>query len=95
MFRVSTLSAGWPFRGRAFESVEAGIRDGLLVPGEHLPPVRELAKAAGVSPGTVAAAYRLLRSRGVTLADGRRGTRIRERAAVSGRARTRPLFRPG
>ena len=77
------------------ESVEAGIRDGLLVPGEHLPPVRELARAAGVSPGTVAAAYRLLRLRGVTLADGRRGTRIRERAAVSGRAADAAALPPG
>lgn len=68
------------------ESVEAGVREGFLAPGELLPPVRDLAAAAGVSPGTVAAAYRLLRGRGVTLGDGRRGTRIRERAAVTGRA---------
>ena len=77
------------------ESVEAGIRDGLLAPGEHLPPVRVLAATAHVSPGTVAAAYRLLRSRGVTLADGRRGTRVRERPAVSGRATDAAALPPG
>jgi len=77
------------------ESVETGLREGLLVPGEHLPPVRELAATAGVSPGTVAAAYRLLRSRGVTLADGRRGTRIRERVTVSGRATDAAALPPG
>jgi DNA-binding transcriptional MocR family regulator len=77
------------------ESVEAGLREGLLVPGEHLPPVRELAAAARVSPGTVAAAYRLLRSRGITSADGRRGTRIRERPAVSGRAADAADLPPG
>jgi DNA-binding transcriptional MocR family regulator len=77
------------------ESVEAGARDGFLVPGERLPPVRELAASAGVSPGTVAAAYRLLRARGVTLGDGRRGTRIRERAPATGRAADAAELGPG
>ncbi len=77
------------------ESVENGVREGLLVPGEHLPSVRDLAASARVSPGTVAAAYRLLRARGITLGDGRRGTRIRERSAVSGRAADPGELPPG
>jgi len=77
------------------ESVEEGVRQGLLVPGEHLPSVRDLAASARVSPGTVAAAYRLLRTRGITLSDGRRGTRIRERSAVSGRAADPGALPPG
>ncbi len=71
------------------------MREGLLVPGEHLPSVRDLAASARVSPGTVAAAYRLLRTRGITLSDGRRGTRIRERSAVSGRAADPGELPPG
>lgn len=45
-------------------------------PAEALPPVRELARTLQVSPATVAGAYRLLRSRGLTAARGRGGTRV-------------------
>lgn len=41
-----------------------------------LPPVRELARTLKVSPATVAAAYRLLRTRGLVAGEGRRGTRV-------------------
>ena len=66
-------------------SVEAGVRSGQLVPGERLPPVRELASELGVSPTTVAAAYGELRRRGITAGAGRAGTRIRGAPPVSSR----------
>src|ERR1700694_2952095 len=56
--------------------VEREIRVGRLRPGDRLPAVRNLAADLGISPGTVAAAYRTLRSRGIATGDGRRGTRI-------------------
>lgn len=59
-------------------SIEQAISTGRVTAGELLPPVRTVASALRVSPATVAAAYRLLRDRGVVIADGRRGTRIRE-----------------
>ena len=66
-------------------SVEAGVRSGQLAPGDHLPPVRELAGQLGISPTTVAAAYGDLRRRGITTGTGRAGTRIRGAPPVSSR----------
>ena len=66
-------------------SVEAGVRSGQLAPGDHLPPVRELAGQLGISPTTVAAAYGDLRRRGLTTGSGRAGTRIRGAPPVSSR----------
>ncbi|SPF04617.1 putative HTH-type transcriptional regulator YdcR [Streptomyces sp. MA5143a] len=58
---------------------------GELVPGQLLPPMRELATRLGVNPNTVAAAYRTLRERGVIETAGRRGSRVRPRPATTGR----------
>ena len=57
-------------------SVETQLASGAVAPGEVLPTVRDLARKLGVSPATVAAAYRLLRSRGLASGFGRRGTRV-------------------
>lgn len=56
--------------------VEAAVRHGRLRPGQALPPVRVLAAALGLSPATVASAYRDLRVKGVARGHRRAGTRI-------------------
>ncbi|MBD0844458.1 aminotransferase class I/II-fold pyridoxal phosphate-dependent enzyme [Streptomyces sp. TRM68416] len=66
-------------------SVEAAVGSGELAPGQLLPPMRELAVELGVNPNTVAAAYRILRERGVIETAGRRGSRVRPRPATTGR----------
>ncbi|MER6346365.1 aminotransferase class I/II-fold pyridoxal phosphate-dependent enzyme [Streptomyces sp. NPDC001595] len=79
----------YPIRGRrAAEisaSVEEAVAGGDLEPGQLLPPMRELAARLGVNPNTVAAAYRVLRERGVIETDGRRGSRVRAKPATTGR----------
>ena len=56
--------------------IERRIADGVLAPGDRLPPVRERAEELGVSPNTVAAAYKQLRDRGVVTGRGRQGTTV-------------------
>lgn len=63
--------------------VEEGVRRGLLAAGAPLPPVRELAGQLGLSPATVASAYRTLRQRGIVETAGRNGTRIRPQPPVA------------
>ncbi|MFG3039721.1 aminotransferase class I/II-fold pyridoxal phosphate-dependent enzyme [Streptomyces sp. NPDC048330] len=70
-------------------SVERGVGTGALVPGQLLPPMRELAQTLGVNANTVAAAYRTLRERGVIETDGRRGSRVRPRPATTARGSIR------
>jgi len=56
--------------------VETAVRDGRLRPGQPLPPVRVLATELGLSPATVASAYRDLRLKGIARGHRRAGTRI-------------------
>ncbi|MDP7720832.1 aminotransferase class I/II-fold pyridoxal phosphate-dependent enzyme [Mycobacterium sp. TY814] len=67
-------------------SIEEGISEGALAPGDALPSIREVAAELGVNANTVAAAYRLLRDRGAVETAGRRGTRVRNRPATTPRS---------
>ncbi|GLW71889.1 GntR family transcriptional regulator [Kitasatospora phosalacinea] len=66
-----------------------------MAPGAALPPLRDLAGELGVNPNTVAAAYRLLRERGVIETAGRRGSRVRPRPATTPRDQARLPVPPG
>ncbi|MEU1421876.1 aminotransferase class I/II-fold pyridoxal phosphate-dependent enzyme [Kitasatospora sp. NBC_01246] len=83
----------YPIKGRRASEiaadVEQGVSSGRLAPGTALPPLRDLAAELGVNPNTVAAAYRLLRDRGVIETAGRKGSRIRPRPALTPRDQIR------
>jgi len=64
-------------------SVEEAVTAGRIAAGSLLPPVRTAAGHLGVAPATVAAAYRVLGQRGVVIADGRRGTRVRHTPPIA------------
>ena len=63
--------------------IRRAIADGEVVPGERLPPARDLARVLGVNANTVLRSLRQLREEG--LVDFRRGHGI----TVSGRATSR------
>lgn len=67
-------------------SIELAIRDGALLPGAPLPPVRRLASRLELSPATVASAYRILRDRGVVTSRERDRTRVSIKPPVAPRA---------
>ena len=66
-------------------SVERGVLSGALRPGDAVPSVRALARELGLSPTTVAAAYRELRQRGVLVSRDRSGTFVGHRPPLGGR----------
>jgi len=58
------------------QAVTRAIRDGVLEPGDQLPPIRRVAEELMVSPTTVSSAWQLLARSGSIRSDGRRGTTI-------------------
>lgn len=66
-------------RAEIVDAVEAGVEQGHLAPGSALPSVRVLADDLGVSPATVAAAYRELRARGIVTSRPRSAVRVAHR----------------
>ncbi len=58
------------------DALRKGIADKALMPGQKLPPVRDLAYRVGVTPGTAARAYSILISEGRLVAGVGRGTYV-------------------
>lgn len=70
-------------------TIEDAVRRDVIPAGTQLPTVRRAAIDLKLSPATVASAYRTLQSRGILIAEGRRGTRVSHRPALLRRASLR------
>lgn len=65
-----------PLYRQIADQVQQQIAAGRLVPGDELPPVRQLAQELGCTPGTVARAYAELRQAGLIVTRRGGGTRV-------------------
>lgn len=74
-----SLDKGGPVKHQALKrSIQEAIGSGVIAPGYRLPPVREVAWRLGVTPGTVARAYKDLVDQEVLRAVVGRGTFVAE-----------------
>jgi GntR family transcriptional regulator len=86
-------SSGIPIYRQLIDQVRALIAGGRLVPGDMLPSVREVARAAEVNPMTVSKAYSRLEIEGVVERVRGQGMRILEPAADGSLRDRRQEFR--
>lgn len=69
--KVELCSGEGPLYQRIIDEVRRRIAEGGLLPGERLPPTRDLARTLGADPNTVAHAYGILKAEGIL--EARRG----------------------
>jgi DNA-binding transcriptional MocR family regulator len=62
-------------------AVARAIREGVLGPGDRLPPIRDLSRELALSPTTVSTAWGLLTRAGTIRTAGRRGTLVADLSA--------------
>jgi DNA-binding transcriptional MocR family regulator len=82
---------GAPLYVEIADAMQRDIDDGVLQPGEKLPPQRNLAFDIGVTIGTVGRAYALARERGLVTGEVGRGTYVRD---ASGALAISPVRQP-
>ncbi|MEO3415326.1 PLP-dependent aminotransferase family protein [Roseovarius sp. CAU 1744] len=83
MWRPDLSKAGKSKYQALASALRKGIADGVLEKGSKLPPVRDLAYRASVTPGTVARAYTLLKDEGLLEAGVGRGTFVADKQMQS------------
>jgi len=84
-FRLD-LESGVPVYRQIIDQVRAGVAAGLLVLGDQLPTVRQLAVDLAINPNTVVRAYRELELGGLLETHQGTGTFIAQKKPVKDRA---------
>lgn len=79
-------SNGVPVWEQVYRQVAFAIANGIIVPGEHIPSVRALARDLAINPNTVARAYRDLQTEGVV--EVIRGSGMMVTKAAKGKCKT-------
>jgi GntR family transcriptional regulator len=83
------LQGGAPLSGQIKEQLRAWIVSGLLIPGEQLPSVRELAVGLAVNPQVVSQAYADLEREGFLTSEDGSGTFVAAPSRAGGIAAER------
>jgi len=78
------LKSGVPFHCQIVDQIRCGITSDRLLPGEQLPPVRDLAVQLNIKPSTVRKAYSQLKNLGILNTRQGTGTFISHQKAVIG-----------
>ena len=78
-----------PIYAQLAKQIRLGIVSGEYVPGERLPPVRELALSAGVNPNTMQRALQELEGRGLLQAQRTAGRTVTADAEILQQLRRR------
>ncbi len=73
------MSSGVPVYRQIIDSILGGIASGILLPGNQLPTVRQLAVDLSINPNTVVRAYRELEIRGILSTQQGTGTFITDK----------------
>ena len=94
LFKTAAVADGGPIYGRIAEHIKAQLAAGRLIPGERLPPIRQLAAVLGVNRDTVSLAYDLLAREGVVEATVGRGTFVRDRSTAPDLKASSPPLSP-
>jgi GntR family transcriptional regulator len=90
MMDVKVLRGSTPLHDQVAAEIRRDIANGDVLPGQRLPPAKDMAAVLGVHPNTVLRALRLLRDEGIL--EFRRGRGITvvgepERGVVAAQAR--------
>jgi GntR family transcriptional regulator len=71
-----------PYYDQIQACIKEAVASGQLIPGDRLPPVRQLGDLLEIAPGTVARAYKELESDGIVITAGTHGTVVAARDAA-------------
>lgn len=71
-----TLDGTNPPSDQIYQGLRSLILAGVLIPGERLPSVRQVARDLGLATGTVAKVYKQLESEGLVITRAGAGTRV-------------------